>query len=185
MKHTKENNSLIFLTGFMGSGKSTVGPILANTIGFQFVDLDILIEEKVGKKISDIFAQEGESRFRALEREMLREILGRATTIVSLGGGTVTNSETLDLVKRHGVLVYLRSDIEHIFQRLRTKSDRPMLRDESGRLLDGDELRTKISTLLAAREQFYMQADIIISTDEKKIGYTIDELARKLSPYID
>ncbi|MCK9407524.1 MAG: shikimate kinase [Bacteriovoracaceae bacterium] len=181
----KEKQSIIFLTGFMGSGKSTVGPILANTIGFQFIDLDVLIETKEKKRISDIFAAEGEQMFRFLERETLKEILQHKSTIVSLGGGTVTNDESLELVKLHGVLVYLKSDIEHIFQRLRTKSDRPMLRDEDGKLLDGEGLRKKIENLLTAREHYYLQADIVISTDDKKIGYTIDELAKKLAHYID
>lgn len=169
----------------MGSGKSTVGPILANTMGYQFIDLDLMIEEREHRKISDIFAGEGEQKFRRLEREMLKEILINQLTIVSLGGGTVTNNETLDMVKHHGVMVYLKSDAEHIFQRLRTKSDRPMLRDENGELLDGIDLKKKIDKLLSTREQYYQQADIIITTDDKKIGYTIDELAKKLAPYID
>lgn len=177
--------SIIFLTGFMGSGKSTVGPILANTIGFRFIDLDTLIEQHQSMRINDIFAQFGEPKFRELERSTLRDVLQQHSTIISLGGGTVTNDETLALVKQHGVLVYLKSDVEHIFQRLRTKSDRPMLRDSNGNLLDGDGLRAKIQSLLTAREQFYLQADIIISTDDKKIGYTIDELAKKLSHVID
>ena len=185
MKHHKEHVSLIFLTGFMGSGKSTVGPILANTIGFQFIDLDMLIEKKENRKISEIFTSEGEKKFRMLERETLREILSSAMTIVSLGGGSVTNDETLQMVKENGVLVYLKSDVDHIYQRLRTKSDRPMLRDDDGNLLDGDDLVKKIETLLGARETFYNQADVIISTDDKKIGHTIDELAKKLSPFID
>ena len=184
MKH-KEKKSIIFLTGFMGSGKSTVGPILANTMGYKFIDLDLLIEDHEHRKISEIFSAEGEQKFRILERKMLREILANQLTIVSLGGGTVTNNETLELVKQYGVLVYLKSDTEHIFQRLRTKSDRPMLRDDNGQLLDGADLRKKIDNLLSVREQFYLQADIIITTDDKKIGYTIDELAKKLAPYID
>ncbi|MFA6456928.1 MAG: shikimate kinase [Bacteroidota bacterium] len=181
----KEKKSIVFLTGFMGSGKSTVGPILANTIGFKFVDLDSLIEQNENMKISDIFAAEGEQKFRSLERKTLRDILGMSTTIVSLGGGTVTNEETLDMVKQHGVLIYLKSDVEHIYQRLRTKSDRPMLRDDGGKLLDGEDLKHKIENLLFAREKFYNQADVIITTDDKKIGYTIDELAKKISHYVD
>ncbi len=184
MKH-KEKKSIIFLTGFMGSGKSTVGPILANTIGYMFIDLDSLIEQKEQRKISEIFATNGEQKFRTLERNTLKEILDRTTTIISLGGGTVTNNETLDLVKHHGVLVYLKSDVEHIFQRLRTKSDRPMIRDDEGKLLDGNDLMKKIRSLLDNREQYYNQADIIITTDDKKIGYTIDELAKRISQYID
>ena len=128
----------------MGSGKSTIGPILANTMGYEFIDLDLLIEKREHRKISEIFSSEGEQKFRWLEREMLKEILLNQLTIISLGGGTVTNNETLELVKHHGVLVYLKSDAEHIFQRLRTKSDRPMLRDDNGQLLDGTDLKKKI-----------------------------------------
>lgn len=169
----------------MGSGKSTVGPILANTIGYKFVDLDVLIEQKEKKKIGEIFASEGEKKFRASERDMLRQILHQTTTVISLGGGTVTNDETLELIKKSGIMIYLKSDADHIFQRLRTKSDRPMLRDDQGNLLDGDDLMKKIETLLHTRTPYYEQADIVINTDEKKIGYTIDELAKKLSIYID
>lgn len=169
----------------MGSGKSTIGPIFANTIGFRFADLDQVIERKEGKRIGDIFAAEGEARFRAIERETLREQLASAGTVVSLGGGTVTNDETLQLVKKSGLLIYLRSDVEHIYQRLRTKSDRPMLRNDRGELLDGADLMAKITALLDARTPFYDQADIVVTTDDKKIGHTIDELVKKTAPYID
>lgn len=169
----------------MGSGKSTVGPIFANTIGYNFIDLDALIEKKAGKKIGAIFAAEGEKKFRTIERETLRELTTSTQTVISLGGGTVTNPETLELIKKSGVMVYLQSDVDHIFQRLRTKSDRPMLRDDNGQLLDGDDLMKKITTLLNARTPFYEQADIIVTTDDKRIGHTIDELARKISAYIE
>lgn len=180
-----EQKSTIFLTGFMGSGKSTVGPILANTIGFKFIDLDALIENKVGKKIGEIFASEGEQKFRAIERQTLTELLPCSSTVISLGGGTVTNADTLRLIKKHGIVVYLRSDIHHIYQRLRTKSDRPMLRDEHGNLLDGEDLLRKIESLLNARIPFYEKADIIVTTDNKKIGNTIDELAKKIFEHIE
>lgn len=169
----------------MGSGKSTVGPIFANTIGFHFVDLDVLIEKNQGKKIGEIFAAEGEQKFRSIERETLKTLLDSSSTVVSLGGGTVTNPETLRLIKKSGVMVYLRSDVDHIYQRLRTKSDRPMLRNDQGTLLDGADLLQKITSLLKARTPFYEQADIIITTDDKKIGHTIDELAKKISAYIE
>ena len=168
----------------MGSGKSTVGPILANTIGYQFIDLDTLIEEKVGMRIGEIFEKEGEQKFREIERESLRKLLDTELTVISLGGGSVTNAETLELVKKSGLMIYLKSDPPHIFQRLRTKGDRPMLRDEKGNLLDGAELMKKIETLLNARKHFYEQADVIISTDDKKIGHTIDELAKKLTNHL-
>jgi shikimate kinase len=181
----KEKKTIVFLTGFMGSGKSTLGPILANTIGFNFIDLDEIIEQREKKKISEIFAFHGEEAFRTIERQMLRNVITANATVISLGGGSVTNAETLDLIKKSGVLVYLKSDREHIFLRLRTKSDRPMLRDAQGNLLDGEHLMEKIDALLVSRSPFYEQADIIINTDGRNIGFTVDELVKKLSHYIE
>ncbi len=184
MNDLQEKKSLIYLIGFMGSGKSTVGPILANTIGYAFIDLDHYIEIRTHKKIGEIFAAEGEKKFRNMERETLRSLLASSATVISLGGGTVTNDEILKLIKTSGVVVYLKSDVEQIFNRLRTKGDRPMLRDENGNLLDGEHLRLKITTLLEQREVYYNQADIIIHTDDKRIGNTVDELAKKLRKFI-
>lgn len=185
MKQKISAKSIIFLTGFMGSGKSTVGPIFANTIGYNFIDLDMLIEKREVKKIGAIFAAEGENKFRTIERETLKELLHTSKTVISLGGGTVTNRETLQLIKQNGVMVYLQSDVKHIYQRLRTKSDRPMLRNDNGELLDGDTLMQKIQSLLESRTPYYEEADIIVTTDDKKIGFTVDELAKKISSYIE
>ncbi len=177
--------SIIFLTGFMGSGKSTIGPILANTIGYGFVDLDLLIEQRQHLKIGDIFKQSGEKEFRELERTFLREIAKTPRTVISLGGGTITDQLTIDLVKESGVLIYLKASSEYIYKRLRTKSDRPMLRTEDGQLMDSDQLQHRIEELLAQRKKYYEQAEVIIHTDDKKIGNTIDELVRRLRQYIE
>jgi len=180
-----EKPSIIFLTGFMGSGKSTIGPILANTIGYSFVDLDLLIEQKEDRKIGDIFKQDGEPKFRELERRILRETVRTPRTVISLGGGTITDQTTLDLVKATGVLIYLKANPEYIYKRLRTKSDRPMLRTPEGDLMDAEQLQQRIDDLLTKRRDYYEQAQIIIHTDDKKIGNTIDELVRSLRHHIE
>ncbi|MBW7889378.1 MAG: shikimate kinase [Bacteroidetes bacterium] len=185
VRERKEKKSTIFLIGFMGSGKSTLGPILANTIGYQFIDLDVRIEQEQRRKISEIFAQQGEKAFREIEQTMLSAVIKEPKTIISLGGGTITSSTVLEMLKKHGILIYLKSDPEHIYQRLRTKSDRPMLRDENGSLLDEEELKKKISVLLESRKHFYEEADMIIHTDGQRIGVTVDELVKKLSHLID
>ena len=95
---------IIFLTGFMGSGKSTIGPILANTIGYSFVDLDLFIEQKEKRKIGDIFKEEGEKAFRKMERTFLKEVAGTPRSVISLGGGTITDQDSLNLMKESGVL---------------------------------------------------------------------------------
>ena len=185
MKESPSKKSAVFLTGFMGSGKSTIGPILANTIGFNFIDLDAQIEKKEGRKIGEIFKQDGEEKFREIERTMVNEAAGLRCIVVSLGGGTIAHQPTLDFVKRAGVLVYLKSDADQIFKRLRTKGDRPMLRDEEGNLMDHDQLREKINDLISKRSPYYEQADIIIQTDEKKIGNTVDDLVKRLRQYVE
>ncbi len=176
---------IIFLTGFMGSGKSTIGPILANTIGYSFVDLDLFIEQKEKRKIGDIFKQEGEKAFRKMERTFLREISGTPRSVISLGGGTITDQDSLNLIKESGVLVYLKAESEYIYKRLRTKSDRPMLRTADGTLMDAEQLQARIDELLTKRKGYYEQAHIIIHTDDKKIGNTIDELVKMLRHYIE
>ena len=102
----------IYLTGFMGSGKSTIGPILANTLGWDFFDLDKLVENKTGKKIRDIFEQEGESYFRKIETDTLREISESKNVIISLGGGTIANKENIEIMKNTGKIIYLKVSLD-------------------------------------------------------------------------
>ncbi|HEX9828903.1 MAG TPA: shikimate kinase [Bacteroidota bacterium] len=172
---------LIYLAGFMGSGKSTVGPILANTLGFEFIDIDKMIEEKTEQPVVQIFDSVGEAGFRGIERAALQEISGLDGYVVSLGGGTIANDENFRLVQNTGIVVYLHLPPEEILHRVRHKQDRPMLKDVSGNPLPQNELAERIEQLLKSREQFYGRADIIISTEKKKIGATVDEIVRKLN----
>ena len=100
MKDSEQKNkkSLIFLTGFMGSGKSTIGPILANTLGYDYLDVDKHIEQKAKKLVSEIFNSEGEQAFRAMEKNALRELTELNHCVISLGGGTIANEENCQLV---------------------------------------------------------------------------------------
>lgn len=179
----KENlpqKKLIYLAGFMGSGKSTLGPILANTIGFNFVDIDKFIERKADKKIVDIFAVQGEQVFRTLERGTLQEVSAMEQCVISLGGGTIANEENFQLIRESGIIVYLQLSPEEIFHRVHHKADRPMLKDGKGERLPEDEMQRRIQELLRRREEFYSRADIIIRTDNKKVGATVDEIVKKL-----
>ncbi|MBI4428512.1 MAG: shikimate kinase [Ignavibacteriales bacterium] len=164
----------------MGSGKSTIGPILANTIGFEYVDVDRIIEKKADRKIVDIFAEAGERAFREVEKQALQEVSSLDAAVVSLGGGTIANEENFELIRRYGVIVYLQLSPEEILYRVRRRTDRPLLKDANGNLLTGTELEARIRELLDIREQFYSRADIIIPADKKKVGATVDEIVRKL-----
>jgi shikimate kinase len=180
MKH----HSLIFLTGFSGSGKSTIGPLLANSLGFEFVDLDKAIEQAAGKSVNRIFAEDGEAGFRAMELQSLESIASRRDLVISLGGGVLENDRCLSIIREHGTLVYLKSSPEILALRLQHKTDRPLLKAEDGRRLTKEEIRARIAAMLEKREPRYLKADLVVVTDSKKIGSSVEELTRKIERHI-
>ena len=179
-----KEHTLIFLTGFSGSGKSTIGPLLANSLGYEFVDLDQSIEKSAEKSITQIFAENGEEFFRALELHSLTELVKQNRLVVSLGGGVLENDQSYALIKKSGTLVYLKSPSKTLARRLCNKTDRPLLRGERGRKLSREEIEEKITTILAKREPRYKSADITVETDIKRIGSTVEELTRKIERYV-
>jgi shikimate kinase len=177
--------SLIFLTGFMGSGKSTIGPILANTLGFEYLDVDRHIEQKTNKRIAEIFKTEGEQAFRILERDSLLELTELDHYVISLGGGAIANEENCDLVLQKGVLVYLKLSLEEIIRRVQFRNDRPMLKDEQGNQLQQEQLKDQVADLMNRREKFYERANVIITADNMRVGATVDEIVKNISGLIE
>ena len=180
MKHP----SLIFLTGFSGSGKSTIGPLLANSLGYDFLDLDKEIERIAGKTINMIFAEQGEAHFRELELEVLEKVAGRNELVVSLGGGVLQNDRCFSLIINSGTLVYLHSSPLILAKRLSHKTDRPLMKGDNGERLSREEIEKKILALLEKREPRYKTAQIMVETDTKRIGSTVEELTRKIERYV-
>ena len=174
----------IYLTGFMGSGKTTVGPILANTIGYDFIDLDDAVESWTGLSVASIFRERGEEGFRGIERDVLRSLSLRERIVVALGGGALTDAGSLAIASTTGIVVYLHSSLEQIVSRLKRKSDRPLLLADDGLPLNDRALRERIGLLLESREPTYRRADIIVDTDGSKLGLTVDAIVRKLAPYL-
>lgn len=180
MKHP----SLIFLTGFSGSGKSTIGPLLANSLGYDFLDLDKEIERIADKTINMIFAEEGEAHFRELELEALEKVAGRNELVVSLGGGVLQDDRCFSLIINSGTLVYLYSSPLILAKRLSHKTDRPLMKGDNGERLSREEIEEKILALLEKREPRYKTAQIMVETDTKRIGSTVEELTRKIERYV-
>lgn len=176
--------SLIFLTGFSGSGKSTIGPLLANSLGYDFLDIDKEIERRAGKSINRIFAEEGEAHFRALELETLESIIGGSNLVVSLGGGVLQNDRCFSLVTSSGTLVYLHASPEVLAKRLGHKTDRPLMKGDNGERLSQEQIEKKILALLEKRKSRYKTARIIVETDTKRIGSTVEELTRKIERHV-
>jgi shikimate kinase len=171
------NYNIIYLAGFMGAGKSTIGPILANTLGWDFFDLDCVIEKDAEKKIKEIFTEYGEPYFRDIETNTLHRLSTGKNIVVALGGGTITISRNMDVLKNTGTIVYLKTSPEKVYQRLKNKRDRPILLGENGDCLSKDEFLKKVNSLFESRKHYYEQADIVIDTDKEPIGKTIDRLA--------
>lgn len=169
----------VSLTGFMGSGKSSIGKALSELLGCTFIDLDTYIEYKEGKKIRDIFGKEGEQIFREMEYEALSELLPKGnsctdvTLVVALGGGTVTVNKCLELVRSRSTCFYLKADEDTLEKRLENGTDeRPMLKS-------GDSsLRERISSLMSARSgQYESAADYTIRTDRISIQTAAEQIS--------
>ena len=159
---------MITLTGFMGSGKTTVGKVLADFLGCPFMDLDDLIVKKARKSIPEIFAQDGEPAFRQLEARLLRQTVEKYTentVVLALGGGAVTAPASAALLREKTVCIYLRATLETLQARLEGETAGRPLADAS------------LADRLAAREPLYEQtAHVIIDTD----GLSPDEVADEI-----
>ncbi len=176
-----ERKHRVFLAGFMGSGKSTIGPELARKLGYDFVDIDDLIEKSEGVTIPEIFRNHGEEYFRRIEKRVLDDLSGNDRHIVvALGGGTLTNEESRGLLREEGILVYLRSDPKEILERVKKKRDRPMLLAPDGSPLNDAELSSRVESLLREREVHYLEANIIVSTSGRTVSKSVEEIASKL-----
>lgn len=149
----------IVLTGFMGTGKTEVGRIIAQRLGYMLVDADDEIEREQKMKISEIFGTLGEPAFRDIEAAVIRRISQHARSVISTGGGAVLRQENIDNLRLRGVMVCLIASPETIFNRTKRSSDRPLLKV--------DDPLGKIRELLASRQACYRKADISIDTEGK------------------
>lgn len=170
----------IYLTGFMTSGKSTIGPILANVLGYDFYDLDREIENIEKLTVVEIFEKHGEQYFREAESKILNELVKKDNLVISLGGGTIVNKNNFDMMKRTGKIIYLKVSPETLYKRLRHKTDRPIFKDLVLNNKNEKEFMKRISELMEKRKHFYELSDIIIDTEVTPLGKTIDRIAKKI-----
>lgn len=155
----------IFLVGFMGAGKSTVGRAMAELIGFDFIDLDEIIQSRAGKTISAIFAEDGEAAFRRIEREAIISCRGRKRTVVALGGGAYISEENRAIVHSIGKSVWLDCPLEVCLKRTADDNSRPLLKSE-----------IEMKALYESRLPFYSLADFVVTS----AGESIEETAWRI-----
>ncbi len=155
----------IFLIGFMGSGKSTIGKGLAKTLQFNFTDLDCYIEKRSSKSIKQIFTEKGEQYFRGLERDFLQEVILKENIVIATGGGTPCFYNNMQIILDNGISVYLRMQAKDLAERLcKEKNKRPLIDKFSCNKLD-----EFISSRLIEREKFYLKATHIINAKKVNI----------------
>jgi shikimate kinase len=152
----------IYLIGYMASGKSNFGRKLASKLGYPFLDLDDLFEERYRVSVLDFFEKYDETVFRNLERSLLLETISHDHAVISTGGGTPCFFDNMQVIRQSGVSIYLCWQVNALVQRLmKVKRKRPLLKD-----LPANELYVKVEMQLKQREPFYNQADIIIDGQE-------------------
>ena len=167
--------SSIVLIGFMGTGKTAVGRKLAERLGREFIDLDALIEGQQEMTIAEIFRRHGEERFRRLERGAVAGVATRRNVILAAGGGAVLDRENVRYLKQMGPLVHLMARPEVIERRISGQRHRP--------LMEVDDRRKKIESMLAVRLPFYAVADMDIDTSDLSIEAVAGRIVRRLGAF--
>jgi shikimate kinase len=165
------------LIGFMGTGKTAAGRVLAERLGKEFIELDALIEKMAGRGIAEIFREEGETRFRELEIEATKEIAGRQNAVIACGGGIVLNKINTDRLKKGCIIVYLTALPEVILKRVAgDKNERP--------LLAVPDRAAQIREMMRLRQPLYEQAaDIKIATSGLSVDKVAEKIIKKLREY--
>ena len=160
----------IILMGFMGAGKTTIGKKLSKALNWEFIDTDAYIEEEQGRKISDIFAEDGELAFRDMETDLLKHLQnGENQFVLSIGGGMPVREENRALLRNLGTVIYLKTSKEEIIRRVSGDKNRP--------LLQGGDLEEKVTNLMNARECIYIEtAHVEIVTDGKTPEQVVKEI---------
>lgn len=167
----------IFLIGYMGCGKSTMGRAVSALTGVPFIDLDNYIEQRFHLTVKEIFAQRGEDGFRDVERRMLQEVADFEDVIVACGGGTPCFFDNMEYMNTHGTTVFLNTPIDRLHSRLmRGRHKRPLIADK-----DDEELMTFIKEALAKRMDHYSKAQITFSSERLENKSEIANTAREFA----
>jgi shikimate kinase len=161
----------IFLVGFMGSGKTTIGRALADRIARDFIDLDQMIVDRAGISIPEIFSNFGEDHFRVLEREALRSLSNCSPAVVALGGGAFISEENRKIIAEQGTSIWLDCSLDKILERLGSDTTRPLFANRT---------QEQLAELLASRTAAYSQADLHIDVTELSIEEAVEQVIRKV-----
>jgi shikimate kinase len=166
----------IFLIGFMGSGKSTIGKQLASRLNYQFIDQDEMIEKQYSMTINEVFASFGEAKFRETEHEVLRNLSDLNNVIIATGGGAPCFFNNMVLMNQHGITIYLKADPKTLVSRLKDAHDtRPLINGKTG-----PELLQYVTEKLAERETYYAQCKYTVQAKDMRVEDILMLLPKKM-----
>ena len=166
----------IILVGYMGSGKSTIGRMLAEQLGSNFIDSDSAIEAQTGKTIREIFAEKGEDHFRDLERTFCESLADLNPSVIATGGGVPCFQNNMDLLKAHGVVVYVNASLQTLARRLKEeRAIRPLVAE-----LDDNAIFPFVEEQLTWRKEFYKQAHVFLPNELHKPDKVVANLLKEL-----
>jgi shikimate kinase len=167
----------VALVGMMGAGKTTIGRRLAPRLGLRFFDADDEIRKAAGMSVADLFAAHGEASFRRGEAQVIARLLGGPACVLATGGGAILDAGTRALIKERAVSVWIRADVDTLAKRATRRDTRPLLRS-------GDP-KAVLARLIAARERFYAEADLIVDSFPGPHARTIEAILKALAPYAE
>lgn len=167
----------VILVGFMGAGKTTVGKLLAETIGVSFIDSDEWIVAKEQASVSDVFATKGEAYFRQLEKAFLDHLALEQPAVVAVGGGLPCFGDNIMVLNSLGIFIYINTSLQTLTQRLKNdRANRPLLRD-----LKDEELFRYVEDLIAQRKVFYKMAQLIVPNESNKPNDVVEKIKKELN----
>ncbi|UCB44880.1 MAG: shikimate kinase [Spirochaetota bacterium] len=170
----------LYLIGFMGTGKSSIGSLLAEKLKYIFIDTDSIIEESEGMTINEIFRTKGEASFREMEKRLLKNLTEEYNSkgfVMSTGGGMPCNHENLNYMKQNGKVIYIKSNIDDIIKRVKESEARPIIH----RLEKTGDMKEGLEALLKKREYYYMQADITVTNTK---GDDADDIVKRIQDQV-
>lgn len=167
----------VALVGLMGAGKSAIGKRLALRLGLPFVDADDEIERAAGCSISEFFERFGEAEFRAGERRVISRLLAGPAHVLSTGGGAYMDAETRAMMRAYAITVWLRADLEVLYERVKKRTHRPLLR--------GGDPKEILERLMSQRYPVYAEADVVVESTAQPADITTDQVLEALRRHLE
>lgn len=172
-----QNNKIILLVGLMGSGKTSVGKRLAKKLGLPFIDGDQEIEKAAGLPLVDVLKCFGEEEYRAGEKRVMKRLLQGTPCVLASGGGSFTPQQTRDLAKQHTITIWLKADIDILYNRTAGRQHRPFIEGND------EHLKNKLEKYIQEEYPYYSEADIVVETKEEVVDKTVERVIKAISDF--